>query len=122
MVAGRPRPEPKNSPENYFAGWAGCCGAGAGAFCIGACTGPCCGIVWTGIRWAGMPDFCSIGNVFLITEEPFTESIDRKRDVSINTTAEIVVSLLKSVAAPRLPKSVWLDPPKAAPNSAPLLL
>jgi len=34
-----------------------------------------------------------------MTEPLFISAMERKRDVSINTTAEIVVSLLKSVAA-----------------------
>ncbi len=50
------------------------------------------------------------------------ETTARRSDVTIKTTAEIVVSLERNVAAPRLPKSVWLEPPKAAPISAPLLL
>ena len=45
----------------------------------------------------------------------------RIRDVSMNTTAAMVVALLRNVDAPELPKRVWLDPPpKAAPMSAPL--
>ena len=46
----------------------------------------------------------------------------RVRDVTMNKIADAVVSLLRNVAAPLLPKSVWLEPPKAAPISAPLLL
>jgi hypothetical protein len=42
------------------------------------------------------------------------------RDVIIKTMAAIVVILLKKVAAPLLPKIVWLEPPNAAPSSAPL--
>ena len=38
----------------------------------------------------------------------------------IKTTATMVVSLVRKVAAPPLPKTVWLDPPKAAPMLAPL--
>jgi len=60
--------------------------------------------------------------VFLTTEPPFVVEMARRREVSIKTTAAIVVSLLRKVAAPRLPKRVWLEPPKAAPSSAPLLL
>ncbi len=44
------------------------------------------------------------------------------RDVSMKTIAAAVVSLLRKVAAPLLPKRVWLEPPKAAPISAPLPL
>jgi hypothetical protein len=45
-----------------------------------------------------------------------------KSEVTIKSTAATVVSLLRNVAAPLLPKSVWLDPPKAAPISAPFPL
>jgi hypothetical protein len=57
-----------------------------------------------------------------ITDSFLTEKIARVREVSINMIAAIVVTLLSTVAAPLLPKRVWLDPPKAAPISAPLLL
>jgi hypothetical protein len=43
----------------------------------------------------------------------------RLKAVSRKTAAEATVTLLKKVAAPLLPKRVWLDPPKAAPISAP---
>jgi hypothetical protein len=45
---------------------------------------------------------------------------ERLNDVKKKRTAVPIVILLKNVAAPRLPKTVWLDPPKAAPMSAPL--
>lgn len=35
-------------------------------------------------------------------------------------TAAAVVSWCKKLAGPRLPKTVWLEPPKAAPMLAPL--
>jgi hypothetical protein len=44
------------------------------------------------------------------------------KEVTMNKIAAPVVSLLKKVAAPLLPKRVWLEPPNAAPISAPLLL
>ncbi len=51
--------------------------------------------------------FCSdAAGTLLITEPPFAVTMAREREVSIKTTAEIVVSLLKKVAAPRAPKSV----------------
>ncbi len=59
---------------------------------------------------------------FLITELSFVEITAKVSEVIINTTAAMVVILLKKVAAPLLPKRVWLDPPKAAPSSAPLPL
>jgi hypothetical protein len=45
------------------------------------------------------------------------------RDEIIKSTATADVNLLKKVAAPRPPKTVWLEPPpKVAPMSAPLPL
>jgi len=43
----------------------------------------------------------------------------KSREVIIKTAAATVVSLVRKVAAPLLPKMVWLDPPKAAPILAP---
>jgi hypothetical protein len=43
----------------------------------------------------------------------------RLKAVSMKTAAATTVTLLKKVAAPLLPKRVWLEPPKAAPISAP---
>lgn len=40
-------------------------------------------------------------------------------EVNMNTKAVITVNLLKKFAGPRLPNTVWLEPPKAAPISAP---
>ena len=42
----------------------------------------------------------------------------RLKEVSMKSTAAVTVSLLKNVPGPRLPKIVWLEPPKAAPISA----
>src|SRR5208337_298050 len=55
-----------------------------------------------------------------MTDECLFATMDNTRDVSINTIAEPVVSLLRNVEAPLLPKIVWLEPPNAAPISAPL--
>jgi len=44
----------------------------------------------------------------------------RPKDVTMNKMAAAAVSLAKKGAAPVLPKTVWLDPPKAAPMPAPL--
>jgi hypothetical protein len=44
----------------------------------------------------------------------------RNRDVIINTIAAAAVILDKKEDAPELPKTVWLEPPKAAPILAPL--
>ena len=44
----------------------------------------------------------------------------KDKDVNINTKAVMTVNLLRKLAGPRLPKTVWLEPPKAAPISAPL--
>jgi hypothetical protein len=42
------------------------------------------------------------------------------RDVSIKSIATPAVIFPKKVPAPEEPKTVWLEPPKAAPMSAPL--
>jgi hypothetical protein len=42
------------------------------------------------------------------------------REVSMKITAAAAVNFAKNGAAPELPKTVWLDPPKAAPIPAPL--
>lgn len=60
--------------------------------------------------------------VCFITEVPFVVAIVNKREVTMKTTALAVVSLFRNVEAPLLPKRVWLDPPKAAPMSAPFPL
>src|SRR5436309_10584877 len=44
----------------------------------------------------------------------------RLREVTIKIVAATAVILLRKVPAPREPKTVWLEPPKAAPISAPL--
>ena len=58
----------------------------------------------------------------MMTELVLVVTMVRVREVSMKTTAATVVTLFRKVAAPLLPKSVWLDPPKAAPISAPLPL
>jgi len=66
------------------------------------------------------------GDSFTGTEETtdplFMEKTASNSEVSIKTIAAMVVTLLRTVAAPLLPNKVWLEPPKAAPISAPLLL
>lgn len=57
-----------------------------------------------------------------MTEPPLDARTASDRDVTIKTMAATVVILLRKDAAPRLPKRVWLEPPKAAPISAPLPL
>ena len=46
-------------------------------------------------------------------------SIARPSEVSMKMAATTTVNLLKKLAGPRLPKTVWLEPPKDAPISAP---
>ena len=45
--------------------------------------------------------------------------IARESDVNMKIVAATAVILLRKVPAPRDPKTVWLEPPKAAPISAP---
>ena len=88
-------------------------GAGAAGFSAGAAGGAGAGVV-----------FCSTGG--LVLNPCMTETSccrDRKvrpREVSIKMTAAAAVSLARKGAAPVLPKTVWLEPPKAAPIPAPL--
>jgi len=56
-----------------------------------------------------------------MTELPlWTAKYASHKDVSMNTTATPVVIFPSRVPGPELPKSVWLEPPKAAPMLAPL--
>lgn len=55
-----------------------------------------------------------------ITVALFDEMIASDSEVSINIIADAVVTLDISVAVPRAPKIVWVEPPNAAPISAPL--
>jgi hypothetical protein len=57
-----------------------------------------------------------------MTDPLFIDKTANESEVSIKTMAATVVSLFIKVAAPLLPKSVWVEPPNAAPISAPLLL
>ena len=76
------------------AGWAGAAGAG-----------------WVA---SGFPAPC-------ITEGACWRPIKVKpREVHIKTMATMAVSLAKNGAAPVEPKTVWLEPPNAAPMPAPL--
>ena len=47
------------------------------------------------------------------------ESNARLSEVNMKIMAAPTVILLRNVPGPRLPKTVWLDPPNAAPISAP---
>mgnify|MGYP003441918999 FL=1 len=40
-------------------------------------------------------------------------------EVNMKTNAVMTVNLLRKLAGPRLPNTVWLEPPNAAPISAP---
>jgi len=76
---------------------------------------------------AGSAGFCSVGCVscfaagtsFIIVPVALLAAMYvRYIDVIIKIAAHPTVSLLKKVAGPELPKSVWLDDP---PNDAPML-
>jgi len=53
---------------------------------------------------------------------PLPKSRARPREVNMKMIAMAAVSLCKNDVAPALPKTVWLEPPKAAPIFAPLPL
>jgi hypothetical protein len=46
----------------------------------------------------------------------------RPKEVNMKMMAMAAVILCRKVVAPRLPKTAWLEPPKAAPISEPLPL
>jgi hypothetical protein len=78
---------------------------------------------WAGDDAAGGVDVDTGGGVGSFSDVPSDRSFDRManpNDVTIKTTAQPQVNLLRNVAAPRPPKIVWLDPPNVAPISAPL--
>jgi hypothetical protein len=57
---------------------------------------------------------------FITDEEvPLPEIRASPREVNMNITAAATVILCRKDAAPELPKTVWLEPPKAAPMLAP---
>jgi hypothetical protein len=56
----------------------------------------------------------------MIEEALRVEVKARTSDVIIKIMAATVVSFVRNPMAPELPKMVWLEPPKAAPISAPL--
>ena len=69
------------------------------------------------------PGAAGAGFVFrsMTVEEKFRclARMARDKEVNINTNAVMTVNLLRKFAGPRLPKTVWLEPPNAAPISAP---
>jgi hypothetical protein len=72
------------------------------------------GVAGAGWVAAGLPAPC-------ITEGVCCRPIKvRPREVHIKTMATMAVSLARKGAAPVEPKTVWLEPPKAAPMPAPL--
>ena len=84
------------------AGWTGAAGAGVAGVA---------GAVWVA---AGFPAPC-------ITEGACCRPIKvRPREVHIKRIATMAVSLARNGAAPVEPKTVWLEPPNAAPMPAPL--
>ena len=79
-----------------------------------------------GVEVAGgvVPGVVAAGFLFRsMTVEAKFRSLARmakERDVNMNTKAVMTVNLLRKFAGPRLPNTVWLEPPNAAPISAPL--
>ena len=95
---------------HYFDGPPGALGALAGGLDGAGAAGA------AGADWAG---FVSSGTTVLV--RTCVARIVSPSDVTMNSTARAVVSFDRNVAAPRPPKTVWLEPPpKTAPMSAPL--
>ena len=90
---------------------------------LGGAAGP-GGAGWTGAAGAGVAgaDWVAPGlSAPCITEGACCRPIKvRPREVHIKSMATMAVSLARNGAAPVEPKTVWLEPPKAAPMPAPL--
>src|SRR5574337_961132 len=98
----------------------------AGGTCPGG-IGPAGDVGGTGVPAGGdtgVGTICLTRSSVITDELPLrSEKIVSIIDETIKRIAATKVSLLKKVAAPRPPKTVWLEPPpKAAPMSAPLPL
>src|SRR4029077_14306137 len=94
---------------------AGGAGAGAGPFSLSPSGDGCAGAVARG--GAGPPGAAGEGTGACSRTEPLRcdPRIARLSEVIMNSTAAIVVALVSTVAAPRLPRAVWLPPPPNAP-------
>ena len=66
----------------------------------------------TGAGFCSIPCMADVGRSFTMKV--------RLREVTMNRMAAPAVSFARKGAAPVLPKTVWLEPPKAAPMPAPL--
>lgn len=93
---------------------------------LGGAAGP-GGVGWTGASGAGVAGAAGAGWVAAgfpapcITEGACCRPIKvRPREVHIKRMATMAVSLARNGAAPVEPKTVWLEPPNAAPMPAPL--
>ena len=91
---------------------------------LGGAAGP-GGAGWTGAAGlAGVPGAGWVAAGFpapCITEGACCRLIKvRPREVHIKRMATMAVSFARNGAAPVEPKTVWLEPPKAAPMPAPL--
>ena len=85
-------------------------GAGAGASGSWGWAGTCAGS-------AGAD--CGAGLAFMTEEACLVVEKASRSEVIMKMMAATVVNFVRNPIAPELPKSVWLDPPKAAPISAP---
>lgn len=86
-----------------------------------------CGIAAFGVGGATCIGGATGAIFFCITLPPKTlpvarraEAQAKKIDVAKKTIAIVHVSLVSMLPAPLEPNTVWLDPPKTAPTSAPL--
>ena len=104
-------------PESYLAGVAG----GAAGFVTGADEDGAIGIefsgTFNGAAWTGTGILRPSKILPLIR---LVEEYAKNNDVSANSRANVHVNRKSGLAAPPAPKTVWLEPPKTAPTSAPL--
>ena len=60
------------------------------------------------------------GSLIMVRPPRLAEIYVRLSDVIMKTIATTVVIFSKKLVEPVAPKTVWVDPPKAAPKLAPL--
>jgi hypothetical protein len=80
--------------------------------CEESCVGP--------VGWVSDGDSFLFKSMTVEEKVRSLERTARPSEVNIKMIAAATVTLLRNVPGPRLPNTVWLDPPKAAPISAPL--
>jgi len=104
------------------AGGAGDGAAGAAGVSAGAVAGA-AGVASAGLFAGGVAGGVVVGTFAGTTDRlpARPETIVNARDVTMNMIAAAVVAFDSSVACPRCPNAVWLDPPPNVPDQSALL-